>query len=170
MSEQELIARAEVAERERDGALASLGEAQQIVANLREAAVWQEAVSEQHRHQVHKVADERDLARAMVESYRQQRDDWYDKAEQLRQERDEAVKALSALVCEDPRSRDMITAPEDPAVEALCLVWGYGAVMDSAMRLWHRRHPGAAFTVCGCRTAAERAWDLLVRMGKEYRP
>ena len=47
--------RAEVAERERDGALREWGAAQRLVAELRQLLDSQAAVSEQHRHEVHRL-------------------------------------------------------------------------------------------------------------------
>lgn len=41
-------------------------------------------------------------------------------------------------------------APEDGAVEALCLTWGFGAVMGSAARQWAARDPVGALTVGPC--------------------
>lgn len=38
-------------------------------------------------------------------------------------------------------------APEDPEVLALCLKWGFGAVMGSASRLWQAKDPVGALTV-----------------------
>lgn len=43
-----------------------------------------------------------------------------------------------------------IKAPEDTAVEILCERYGYGAVMDSAARLWARKDPRGAFYIGGC--------------------
>lgn len=46
--------------------------------------------------------------------------------------------------------RRNFTAPEDTAVEALCLRFGYGAVMDAASRLWARSDMLGAFYIGGC--------------------
>lgn len=47
-------------------------------------------------------------------------------------------------------SRRNMSAPEDPHVEALCLRYGYGAVMDAASRLWTRQDSLGAFYIGGC--------------------
>lgn len=72
-----------------------------------------------------------------------------------------------------------ITAPEDRQVEALCEVFGYGAVMDAAARLWARKDPVGAFYVAGeclgCKNLVSeaqairaRALDALADLGQEY--
>ena len=63
---------------------------------------------------------------------------------------------------EDAMARaECISAPEDRAVEALCLQHGYGAVMDAAMRLWIRLDPlGGAFIIGGCAGTLKKAVAL----------
>lgn len=45
---------------------------------------------------------------------------------------------------------EVISAPEDAAVRALCEKHGYGAVMDSAARLWAQKDGRSAFFIGGC--------------------
>jgi hypothetical protein len=63
-------------------------------------------------------------------------------AREVEAERDEA--RLEAY------DRRHMNAPEDPHVEALCVRYGYGAVMDAASRLWARRDSLGAFYIGGC--------------------
>jgi 5'(3')-deoxyribonucleotidase len=63
-------------------------------------------------------------------------------AQEVEAERDEA--RLEAY------DRRHMNAPEDPHVEALCVRYGYGAVMDAASRLWARRDSLGAFYIGGC--------------------
>jgi len=46
--------------------------------------------------------------------------------------------------------RRHINAPEDPHVAELCQLYGYGAVMDAASRLWARKDSMGAFYIGGC--------------------
>lgn len=58
--------------------------------------------------------------------------------------RDQTEARVEAVI------RRNFTAPEDGAVEAMCLRFGYGAVMDAASRLWARRDMLGAFYIGGC--------------------
>lgn len=58
--------------------------------------------------------------------------------------RDQIEARVEAVV------RRNFVAPEDTTVEALCLRYGYGAVMDAASRLWARRDLLGAFYIGGC--------------------
>jgi hypothetical protein len=44
---------------------------------------------------------------------------------------------------------EKISGPEDAEVLALCELYGFGAVMDSAARQWTRRDPVGAFYIGG---------------------
>ena len=59
-------------------------------------------------------------------------------------ERDQIEARVEAV------ARRNFVAPEDAAVEALCVRFGYGAVMDAASRLWARRDMLGAFYIGGC--------------------
>lgn len=54
-------------------------------------------------------------------------------------------------------------APEDDHVAALCRMYGYGAVMDAAARLWARKDPTGAIAIGVCRGTIES----VVRRRKE---
>lgn len=56
-----------------------------------------------------------------------------------------------------------ISTPEDIEVFALCERHGYGAVMDSASRLWARKDPKGSFVVGTCRVFARRALAALAQ-------
>lgn len=61
-------------------------------------------------------------------------------------------EAGSVLALSDPEGRRMraIQAPEDSEIEALCERVGYGAVMDSAARLWRKKGGNGAHTIGAC--------------------
>lgn len=67
----------------------------------------------------------------------------------LREENKRLRETLS--LCDGHGKRaEVIFAPEDREVEALCERIGYGATMDAAARLWFRKDPKGAFTVGPC--------------------
>lgn len=55
--------------------------------------------------------------------------------------------------------RAEMSAPEDDHVAALCEMYGYGAVMDAAARLWAREDPNGALTVGPCRITVRHALE-----------
>lgn len=87
----------------------------------------------------------RDAAKAACETMRAERDAALAQVEKLREARRDQMEARVEAVL-----RRNFVAPEDAAVEALCLRFGYGAVMDAASRLWARTDMLGAFYVGGC--------------------
>lgn len=73
-----------------------------------------------------------------------------------------------AFLRDEGKRRLAIKAPEDADVLCLCLAHGFGAVMDSAARLWRARDPVGAFTTGQCvktvQNYAERTNELLDRL------
>jgi hypothetical protein len=57
-----------------------------------------------------------------------------------------------------------VNAPEDVEVEELAFAWGYGAVMQSAARLWARRNPDGALTVGPCSSVQEREQERVAAL------
>lgn len=52
---------------------------------------------------------------------------------------------------EDAYQRSIyIKDPRDEEIRKLCEKWGYGAVMDSAMRQWIQKDQMGAFYIGGC--------------------
>ena len=70
--------------------------------------------------------------------------------------RAQALREVIELIDLD---RTDITAPEDEHVAALCRMYGYGAVMDAAARLWSREDPNGALTVGPCRIIVRHVLD-----------
>jgi len=63
-----------------------------------------------------------------------------------------------AEACENSiRRAPTINAPEDAEIEALCERIGYGAVMDAACRLWHRKDPVGSITMGPCAVTVRAA-------------
>lgn len=84
-----------------------------------------------HKEAMLELQADRDAALARVEKLRGAR-------------RDQMEARVEAVL------RRNFVAPEDAAVEALCLRFGYGAVMDAASRLWARTDMLGAFYIGGC--------------------
>ena len=70
-------------------------------------------------------------------------------------------KRAAAVACTDlfdlgqgmlnrSRDRENLHAPEDAEIREICERIGYGAVMDSAARLWRRKDPVGAFVTGPC--------------------
>lgn len=83
--------------------------------------------------------------RARLASTTADRDAALARVEKLRVARRDQMEARVEAVL-----RRNFVAPEDAAVEALCLRFGYGAVMDAASRLWARTDMLGAFYIGGC--------------------
>jgi hypothetical protein len=83
-------------------------------------------------------------------------------AREVKAERDEArLKAYD---------RRHMNAPEDPHVEALCVRYGYGAVMDATSRLWARRDSLGAFYIGGCIGLRDDAEAAAIRAREGGKP
>jgi len=64
----------------------------------------------------------------------------------------------------------MLEVPEDPIVQEICKKFGYGAVMDSASRMWYKHEgapKGSSFTVGPCVTTVENTKTLIANALKE---
>lgn len=68
----------------------------------------------------------------------------------------EALEDTTALLQESIDPGDF-TAPEDIDVLCLCEFWGYGAIMNSAARLYKARDQNGAFTVGNCIVVVKNA-------------
>lgn len=62
----------------------------------------------------------------------------------------EEARALFWMCDPDGNRARQISAPEDRTIEPLCREIGYGAVMDSAARLWRRKDDSGALLVGTC--------------------
>lgn len=60
------------------------------------------------------------------------------------------VEELNSMLHNAEERAERINAPEDAFIQELCERIGYGAVMDSASRLWMRKDPMGAFIIGGC--------------------
>lgn len=60
------------------------------------------------------------------------------------------AKVVLDLIDYDGKRAEVILAPEDPEVKALCERVGYGAVIDSAARQWFAKDGHEAHTVGPC--------------------
>jgi hypothetical protein len=83
---------------------------------------------------------------------------WGQRVSELEQALTEANEVLSLI---DIGERDCISAPEDKRVRELCEWIGYGAVMDSAARLWRRKDPIGAFTSGPCVSTVKDTLNLV---------
>ena len=73
--------------------------------------------------------------------------------------RDEVARLRGALELCDPKGdrARLIVAKEDELIRDLCERIGYGAVMDSAARLWRQKDPLGAFTIGPCVATVQAA-------------
>ena len=62
----------------------------------------------------------------------------------------ELVKEFESILDNAEKRTEVIFAPEDAFIQELCERIGYGAVMDSASRLWMRKDPVGAHIIAGC--------------------
>lgn len=69
-------------------------------------------------------------------------------------------ESTEVLALSDLTGRPDLKVPEDAVVKPICEEWGYGAVMDSAFRLWVKKHGGSAFTCGACVFTVEDALEL----------
>jgi isochorismate hydrolase len=59
----------------------------------------------------------------------------------------------------DTRLKHIKDPRVDDIVRALCEQWGYGAVMDSAMRQWLQKDERGALIIAGCMSTCRAVLD-----------
>lgn len=106
------------------------------------------------------------LGRLQTEGMRARRSE-ADLTERLRIAEEALVEVEEVLNLSDPDGRRLaIRAPEDLPVAVLCETWGYGAVMDSAARLWRLKplHSGGDLAAHTHGAAAGTVQDTLAQV------